>query len=231
MYRDVADAKSWSPKHCVDDNGPYGTNYVHSKISLNRFLWLLYVFQIRLSSLSSLTTTNFLDQNGIKFRVDGSSKEATSDCPRIDFDFCLSTSIPVLTTSTRVVAWLLPQLKVECTFCSDVCGTFEALTQRIQMYRDVADAKSWSPKHCVDDNGPYGTNYVHSKISLNRFLWLLYVFQIRLSSLSSLTTTNFLDQNGIKFRVDGSSKEATSEFISKTKAILYGGEGKTAGNS
>ena len=60
----------------------------------------------------------------------------------LTFDFCLSTSIPVLTTSTRVVAWLLPQLKVECTFCSDVCGTFEALTQRIQMYRDVADAKS-----------------------------------------------------------------------------------------
>ena len=24
---------------------------------------------------------------------------------------------------------------------TDVCGTFEALTQRIQMYRDVADAK------------------------------------------------------------------------------------------
>ena len=25
---------------------------------------------------------------------------------------------------------------------TDLCGTFEALTQRIQMYRDVADAKS-----------------------------------------------------------------------------------------
>ena len=36
---------------------------------------------------------------------------------------------------------------------TDVCGTFEALTQRIQMYRDVADAKSSSPKHYVDDNG------------------------------------------------------------------------------
>ena len=24
---------------------------------------------------------------------------------------------------------------------TDLCGTFEALTQRIQMYRDVADAK------------------------------------------------------------------------------------------
>ena len=35
---------------------------------------------------------------------------------------------------------------------TDVCGTFEALTQRIQMYRDVADAKSCSPKHYVDDN-------------------------------------------------------------------------------
>ena len=35
---------------------------------------------------------------------------------------------------------------------TDVCGTFEALTQRIQMYRDVADAKSSSPKHYVDDN-------------------------------------------------------------------------------
>ena len=34
----------------------------------------------------------------------------------------------------------------------DVCGTFEALAQRIQMYRDVADAKSCSPKHYVDDN-------------------------------------------------------------------------------
>ena len=32
---------------------------------------------------------------------------------------------------------------------TDVCGTFEALTQRIQMYRDVADAKSSSPKHYV----------------------------------------------------------------------------------
>jgi hypothetical protein len=41
-----------------------------------------------------------------------------------------------------------------------------------------------------------------------------------------LTTTNFLDRNGIKFRVDVSSKEATSEFISKAKAILYGGKGK-----
>ena len=29
---------------------------------------------------------------------------------------------------------------------TDVCGTFEALTQRIQMYRDVADAKSCSPE-------------------------------------------------------------------------------------
>ena len=29
---------------------------------------------------------------------------------------------------------------------------FKALTQRIQMYRDVDDAKSCSPKHCVDDN-------------------------------------------------------------------------------
>ena len=35
---------------------------------------------------------------------------------------------------------------------TDLCGTFEALTQRIQMYRDVADAKSSSPKHYVDDN-------------------------------------------------------------------------------
>ena len=35
---------------------------------------------------------------------------------------------------------------------TDVCGTFEALTQRIQMYRDVADAKSCSPNHYVDDN-------------------------------------------------------------------------------
>ena len=35
---------------------------------------------------------------------------------------------------------------------TDLCGTFEALTQRIQMYRDVADAKSCSPKHYVDDN-------------------------------------------------------------------------------
>ena len=50
-------------------------------------------------------------------------------------------------------------------------------------------------------------------------------------SLSSLTTAHFLDRKGINLRVDDSSKEATSEFISKTKAILYGGEGKTAGNS
>ena len=47
---------------------------------------------------------------------------------------------PVITRSPVNVARF--QLKVECTFCSDVCGTFEALTQRIQMYRDVADAKS-----------------------------------------------------------------------------------------
>ena len=67
---------------------------------------------------------------------------ARSGARSLTFDFCLGTPIPVLTTSTRVVAWLLPQLKFECTFCSDVCGTFEALTQRIQMYRDVADAKS-----------------------------------------------------------------------------------------
>ena len=46
---------------------------------------------------------------------------------------------PVITRSPVNVARF--QLKVECTFCSDVCGTFEALTQRIQMYRDVADAK------------------------------------------------------------------------------------------
>ena len=47
---------------------------------------------------------------------------------------------PVITRSPVNVARF--QLKVECTFFSDVCGTFEALTQRIQMYRDVADAKS-----------------------------------------------------------------------------------------
>ena len=35
---------------------------------------------------------------------------------------------------------------------TDLCGTFEALTQRIQVYRDVVDAKSCSPKHYVDDN-------------------------------------------------------------------------------
>ena len=35
---------------------------------------------------------------------------------------------------------------------TDLCGTFEALTQRMQMYRDVADAISCSPKHYVDDN-------------------------------------------------------------------------------
>ena len=35
---------------------------------------------------------------------------------------------------------------------ADLCGTFEALTQHMQMYRDFADAKSCSPKHCVDDN-------------------------------------------------------------------------------
>ena len=29
---------------------------------------------------------------------------------------------------------------------ADLCGTFEALAQRIQMYRDVADAKSCSPR-------------------------------------------------------------------------------------
>ena len=82
-------------------------------------------------------------QTGVlaKRRAKGSAGEI-EELGRETFDFCLSTSIPVLTTSTRVVAWLLPQLKVECTFCSDVCGTFEALTQRIQMYRDVADAKS-----------------------------------------------------------------------------------------
>jgi hypothetical protein len=34
---------------------------------------------------------------------------------------------------------------------ADLCGTFEALTQHM-MYRDVADAKSCSPKHYVDDN-------------------------------------------------------------------------------
>jgi len=55
-----------------------------------------------------------------------------------------ASDIPQVTPSTLGLPtnWLLPQLKVECTFCSDVCGTFEALTQRIQMYRDVADAKS-----------------------------------------------------------------------------------------
>ena len=55
-----------------------------------------------------------------------------------------ASDIPQVTRSTLGLPtnWLLPQLKVECTFCSDVCGTFEALTQRIQMYRDVADAKS-----------------------------------------------------------------------------------------
>ena len=35
---------------------------------------------------------------------------------------------------------------------TDLCGTFEALTQRMQMYRDVADAISCFPKHYVDDN-------------------------------------------------------------------------------
>jgi len=35
---------------------------------------------------------------------------------------------------------------------TDLCGTFEALTKHMQMYRDVADAKSCSPKHYVDDN-------------------------------------------------------------------------------
>ena len=62
--------------------------------------------------------------------------------------------------------------------------------------------------------------------------FLLSVFQIRLLSLSSLTTTHFLDRKGINLRVDDcSSKEATSEFISKAKAILYGGGAQTAGNS
>ena len=47
----------------------------------------------------------------------------------------------------------------------------------------------------------------------------------------------FIDHNSFprperdQIRVDGSSKEATSEFISKTKAILYGGGAQTAGNS
>ena len=47
--------------------------------------------------------------------------------------------------------------------------------------------------------------------------FLLSVFQIRLLSLSSLTTTHFLDRNGINLRVDDSSKEATSEFIKIAK--------------
>jgi hypothetical protein len=42
-----------------------------------------------------------------------------------------------------------------------------------------------------------------------------------------LTTTHFLDRKGINLRVDDcSSKEATSEFISKAKAVLYGGGGR-----
>ena len=57
--------------------------------------------------------------------------------------------------------------------------------------------------------------------------FLLSVFQIRLLSLSSLTTSHFLDRKGINLRVDDySSKEATSEYISKARAILYGGERK-----
>ena len=35
---------------------------------------------------------------------------------------------------------------------TDLCGTFEALTKHMQMYRDVADAKSCSLKQYVDDN-------------------------------------------------------------------------------
>ena len=58
---------------------------------------------------------------------------------------------------------------------TDVCGTFEALTQRIQMYRDVVDAKSCSPKHYVDDNDliVLAIDFVHSKICLHHNLWHL----------------------------------------------------------
>jgi len=62
--------------------------------------------------------------------------------------------------------------------------------------------------------------------------FLLSVFQIGPLSLSSLTTSHFLDRKGINLRVDDySSKEATSEYISKARAILYGGGAQTAGNS
>ena len=74
---------------------------------------------------------------------------------------------------------------------TDLCGTFEALTTHMQMYRDVADAKSCSPKHYVD-----GNDLMALAMYIQRSLYIVFYgnFYVRVSCGDAVSTVPDVQQ-------------------------------------